>query len=87
MQLTDSKAARLALLLQLYFEDCKAEDPGCDGPSDLSVADLLKDLELSSFEPEALDIISTVSSILRDLFEPRAGGIPGDGWKSSGISD
>lgn len=68
MQLTDSKAARLALLLQLYFEDCKAEDPLANGPADMTVEALLSDLETSTSEPEAQDIISTVSGVLSDLF-------------------
>ncbi len=65
MLLTDSKAARLALLLQLYFEDA-----GEDGekPEDLTVAALLHDLEISSSEPEAIDIIATARKIILDLY-------------------
>lgn len=58
MLLTDSKAARLALLLQLYYDDGGKD---CTPYDELTVKELLHDLEISTFEPEALEIIQTAT--------------------------
>lgn len=46
--LTDRKAVQLSELIALYFDDCRAEDPGCTPASELTVLQLLEDLAMST---------------------------------------
>jgi hypothetical protein len=73
--LTDAKAVQLAQLLRLYYDDCAAEDSCADGPSAMTVADLLHDLELSTSETDAERITAQVVAIEElGLYEARSAG-------------
>jgi len=67
MILTDRKAVQLSELLKDYFVDCVHEDPTSTHPGNLSVRELLEDLECSVEGPDGLTILENLNDIL-DLF-------------------
>ena len=67
MKLTDNDAVALATRLRMYFEDCVAEDPSTTHPGNLSVRELLEDLECSTTDTASERISAQLTAIL-DLF-------------------